>query len=71
MYVPMWVVIWVQVYLWVELLDRLLPAIVPGWLDLPLSPTRFLISTLLSTLGLGTFVQYLADSISLASPVPS
>jgi hypothetical protein len=53
MHAPMWVVIWLQVYGWVELLDRAM-VLVPGWLDLPLTPTRFLLSTLLSTLGIGT-----------------
>jgi hypothetical protein len=52
MTVPVWVIVWLQVYAWVEVLDRCL-ALVPGWLDLPLSPTRFLLSTLLSTLGIG------------------
>eukprot|EP01046_Picozoa_sp_COSAG06_P039120 COSAG06_NODE_4585_length_4125_cov_57.362146_4_plen_81_part_00 len=54
MHAPMWVVIWLQVYGWVELLDRAM-VLVPGWLDLPLTPTRFLLSTLLSTLGIGKY----------------
>ena len=57
----MWVIIWLQVYAWVEVLDRCL-ALVPGWLDLPISPTRFLLSTLLSTLGIGEYTaEYIAE----------
>lgn len=51
--IPVWVIMWLQVYTWVEVLDRCLPVLVPGWLGLPLSPTRFMLSTLLSVLGIG------------------
>ncbi len=64
MSVPTWVIIWLQVYAWVEMLDRCLSP-VPGWLDLPLSPTRFLLSTLLSTLGIGEYTAEHTDEYTV------